>query len=374
MQAEFQNFRWLRISLAAMAAGLLWAPAALALDRGALALDTGAVTRATSAPVVANFTFNVPVAGAAMLKVANGVMDDEITGEKVSSSVIALNGQVILGPDQFNQAVSEVSAPVTLLEGANTLSVELRGKPGGVIIARVVAPVDAVHLIPPAGPVVIGSGPLEVHASASGLGLPAQLVALRFDVDGLGAVQPAQTETGKDGAASAMLDGFSTPGTGSLWVTVEVYPERTDSTPLTVVSPGPDLPPDPGEVGKLTLMGIDSDGDGVRDDVQRYIVLEVAPGNEPMIRALLQKARVYQRLLLEAEDPEASRHNADRLIKATECMLYVDDVAGPRLSKKVTGKLLNTRERSLRYFQFEHHLAGATISTHMIEDYGRFCE
>ncbi len=28
------------------------------------------------------------------------------------------------------------------------------------------------------------------------------------------------------------------------------------------------LPPDPGEVGKLTLQGVDSDEDGVRDDVQ----------------------------------------------------------------------------------------------------------
>ena len=35
------------------------------------------------------------------------------------------------------------------------------------------------------------------------------------------------------------------------------------------------LPPDPGEEGKKTLQGIDSDNDGVRDDIQRYIALEV---------------------------------------------------------------------------------------------------
>jgi hypothetical protein len=33
------------------------------------------------------------------------------------------------------------------------------------------------------------------------------------------------------------------------------------------------LPPDPGAAGNATLAGIDSDGDGVRDDVQRYIGL-----------------------------------------------------------------------------------------------------
>jgi hypothetical protein len=33
------------------------------------------------------------------------------------------------------------------------------------------------------------------------------------------------------------------------------------------------LPPDPGAEGKKTLLGIDTDGDGVRDDIQRYIYL-----------------------------------------------------------------------------------------------------
>jgi hypothetical protein len=31
------------------------------------------------------------------------------------------------------------------------------------------------------------------------------------------------------------------------------------------------LPPDPGQAGKLTIDGIDVDKDGVRDDVQRWI-------------------------------------------------------------------------------------------------------
>jgi len=31
------------------------------------------------------------------------------------------------------------------------------------------------------------------------------------------------------------------------------------------------LPPDPGKAGKETLLGIDADKDGVRDDIQRYI-------------------------------------------------------------------------------------------------------
>jgi len=36
------------------------------------------------------------------------------------------------------------------------------------------------------------------------------------------------------------------------------------------------LPPNPGEAGKATLQGIDSDNDGVRDDIQRYIALTLS--------------------------------------------------------------------------------------------------
>jgi hypothetical protein len=42
---------------------------------------------------------------------------------------------------------------------------------------------------------------------------------------------------------------------------------------LTISVPPADLPPDPGAPGMTTLAGIDSDHDGVRDDVQRAIAL-----------------------------------------------------------------------------------------------------
>jgi len=39
------------------------------------------------------------------------------------------------------------------------------------------------------------------------------------------------------------------------------------------------LPPDPGSAGRATLEGIDSDGDGVRDDIQRFIELNYPDRN-----------------------------------------------------------------------------------------------
>lgn len=51
------------------------------------------------------------------------------------------------------------------------------------------------------------------------------------------------------------------------------------------------LPPDPGEVGKQTLEGIDSDNDGVRDDLQREIVFMYPERDEVrrVLRAMVKK-------------------------------------------------------------------------------------
>lgn len=57
-----------------------------------------------------------------------GLVDGEF--EKVSSSIISLNGIQVVGPQDFNQNVAFVEKPVTL-SATNELSVELRGKPGG---------------------------------------------------------------------------------------------------------------------------------------------------------------------------------------------------------------------------------------------------
>ncbi len=73
---------------------------------------------------------------------------------------------------------------------------------------------------------------------------------------------------------------------------------KTISKPLPVVLTvqkwtDNSLPPDPGEAGKQTLLGIDSDNDGVRDDVQIGIA-HYYPENENARKALNQLARAIQ--------------------------------------------------------------------------------
>lgn len=64
-----------------------------------------------------------------------GMLDSQF--ERVSSSVILLNGIQVVGPEQFNQNVALITAPVTL-QHSNELSVELRGKPGGAIALEII--------------------------------------------------------------------------------------------------------------------------------------------------------------------------------------------------------------------------------------------
>ena len=89
--------------------------------------------RETGSPVAVEHAFTASRTDTTMLTIHNGIYDDEPTGELVSNSIITLNGIIIVGPENFNQNVEHLELEVTLQEGVNTLIVELRGKPGGVI-------------------------------------------------------------------------------------------------------------------------------------------------------------------------------------------------------------------------------------------------
>ena len=82
------------------------------------------------------------------------------------------------------------------------------------------------------------------------------------------------------------------------------------------------LPPDPGEAGKTTLAGIDSDGDGVRDDIQRYIVLTYSD-SEKTRAALMQQARAWQAYLLNASDEEKAIRYEKEQRYAADCLSYI---------------------------------------------------
>ena len=94
-------------------------------------------TRSTGAPVTMTNTFTLlNPATQYTLKAFNGGLQNSST-ELVSSSFVLLNGVQMIGPSDFSQNVAEVN--VTIFPGpTNTISVQVRGQPGGVLTVQVI--------------------------------------------------------------------------------------------------------------------------------------------------------------------------------------------------------------------------------------------
>lgn len=123
---------------------LLWA-VAIFLISGVASANAGTFTvfgpqnytRSTGAPVTVTNNFSVLNPNIQYtLKAFNGGLQDAQT-ELVSSGSVTVNGVQVIGPSNFNQNVTEVDVPITLL-GANTIDVQVRGKPGGLLTVEIV--------------------------------------------------------------------------------------------------------------------------------------------------------------------------------------------------------------------------------------------
>jgi hypothetical protein len=133
-----------------------------------------------------------------------------------------------------------------------------------------------------------------------------------------------------------------------------------------------ELPPDPGEAGMKTILGIDSDSDGVRDDIQRYIYF-VYPDDEKVRMALTQMAIEYQGLLSEASDPDAAFNHATRMSRHGECLFYILGEASLDVRSALKAEILNTRERSIAFINYSDSLAGEIIFGKPVKDWKNSC-
>jgi hypothetical protein len=110
-------------------------------------------TRGAGAPVTVTATFTLlNPATQYTLKAFNGGLQDNQT-ELVSNSVVLLNGTQVVGSGNFNRSVAEVDIPITP-QAFNTLSVQVRGQPGGVLAIEIVGvdndpPVITASINPP---------------------------------------------------------------------------------------------------------------------------------------------------------------------------------------------------------------------------------
>ncbi len=120
------------------------------------------------------------------------------------------------------------------------------------------------------------------------------------------------------------------------------------------------LPPDPGEAGKKTLLGIDTDGDGVRDDIQRYIHFTY-PDDKKLRLGLTYYAMEFQCVLKDANDREAAYEHANKMARHGECLFYLKGEESIGIRRALRAKILNTRERSIAYIKYSDNLGGRII-------------
>ncbi len=131
------------------------------------------------------------------------------------------------------------------------------------------------------------------------------------------------------------------------------------------------LPPDPGEQNNQTLAGIDSDNDGVRDDVERYIASLSL--DENITQALKEFSRINQDGILNAAVREDSIQSTYDKLSYEYCLRSkMSDEEAQTLSNAIIKQQHNTKERVLAWVRSQHNFAGEIVVT--VNDRNEFNE
>jgi hypothetical protein len=113
---------------------------------------------------------------------------------------------------------------------------------------------------------------------------------------------------------------------------------------------------DPGEEGRKTLLGIDSDNDGLRDDIQRYLN-EKYSDKSNMKLALEQYAKTYKDVFSTLENKIANIEATNRTLDSIECLMGIINpeqasISGNELKRRITNtknRLLADKKADLNY-------------------------
>ncbi|MBM4067205.1 MAG: hypothetical protein FJ266_16485 [Planctomycetes bacterium] len=345
--------------------------------------------RETGSPITQTDTFP-GIKGLATIRVTNGGLEGA-DNEKVSSADIVLNEETIIDSSNFNQNVEVVEVEKTLDGKINTIEVTVKGKPGGALTVQVLAEDGDVDFD--------GDGFTRVEGDCddnnSAVNPNAQEICddvdnncdgqideglkttFYEDADGDGYGNPQVTTK-----ACSQPSGYVANNTDCDDTNAAVNPGATEikkngidddcnaSTPDD--DTGANLPPDPGEEGKKTLLGIDSDEDGVRDDIQRYIYFTY-PDDKKLRLGLTYYAKEFQGVLKDANDREAAYEHANKMARHGECLYYLKGRESIDIRRALRAEILNTRERSIAYIKYSDNLGGRVIDKAPLKEWKDSC-
>ena len=134
---------------------------------------------------------------------------------------------------------------------------------------------------------------------------------------------------------------------------------------------------DPGEEGKKTLLGIDVDNNGVRDDVQVWIESKFA--DKPNLKnAMLQRAKYYQLEIANADNKEESIKYSRKVSDTKRCLSVIaTEMSGnslPDLTMEIIKITFNTKDRILAFKKINENFSGQVISSVSREEALKLCE
>ena len=133
-----------------------------------------------------------------------------------------------------------------------------------------------------------------------------------------------------------------------------------------IVINGYTLPPEPDpKINNATLLGVDANNNGVRDDVERYLLEKYKDHHKIVSEIALQSGRAFQIVLAH---PENARETEKYESAAQFCNYYFKSSAknygDPILidhlimDYKFEELQLNTKERIRAYLEYNHNLSG----------------
>ena len=136
-------------------------------------------------------------------------------------------------------------------------------------------------------------------------------------------------------------------------------------SPVLIIN-GTRLPPEPNEEeNNATLVGVDVNNNGVRDDVERWVYQEYKDKHPVHIEIGMQSARTWEKIFTDPSNPETT----DMVDAAIACEVYYEVYSDPilifdpiGLFQQVRGKALNIPERRDAFFAYDKALSGGVYT------------
>ncbi|MDQ7083802.1 MAG: hypothetical protein Q9M36_02240 [Sulfurovum sp.] len=160
---------------------------------------------------------------------------------------------------------------------------------------------------------------------------------------------------------------ISSNDSGTATITIG-YEDKTTTVQVEVYETieGHRLPPEP-QNPDATLLGVDVNDNGVRDEVERWIYKEMPTYHHPEIERVIamQQAKADQMALV---DPTNKEDNVlDAIHRADDCWWYyehiknIDDSSVEAFNIKLRDKSFNTKNRLNTYFEYDYSLRGRSF-------------